>query len=109
SIVQSAAAQPGTLTPHRSALSRLRGKRFGSGLAKDDIFHNGMVDEQPAPTRAAQDGPVAQLDRASDFYSEGCRFDSCRDRQDRSCKRSTSWWIAPRALSRTRGYPRSGL
>src|SRR3954454_10007368 len=40
-----------------------------------------MVDEQPAPTRGAQDGPVAQLDRASDFYSEGCRFDSCRDRQ----------------------------
>ena len=27
------------------------------------------------------DGPVAQLDRASDFYSEGCRFESCRDRQ----------------------------
>ena len=43
-----------------------------------------MVDEQPAPTRAAQDGPVAQLDRASDFYSEGCRFDSCRDRQFQS-------------------------
>ena len=29
----------------------------------------------------AQVGPVAQLDRASDFYSEGCRFESCRDRQ----------------------------
>src|SRR3954454_9497163 len=43
-----------------------------------------MVDEQRPPTRAAQDGPVAQLDRASDFYSEGCRFDSCRDRQFRS-------------------------
>src|SRR6478752_9037524 len=35
-------------------------------------------------TRAAQDGPVAQLDRASDFYSEGCRFDSCRDRHFQS-------------------------
>ena len=26
-------------------------------------------------------GPVAQLDRASDFGSEGCGFESCRDRQ----------------------------
>ena len=26
-------------------------------------------------------GPVAQLDRASDFGSEGCGFKSCRDRQ----------------------------
>jgi hypothetical protein len=25
-------------------------------------------------------GPVAQLDRASDFGSEGCGFKSCRDR-----------------------------
>lgn len=27
-------------------------------------------------------GPVAQLDRASDFGSEGCGFKSCRDRQN---------------------------
>ena len=26
-------------------------------------------------------GPVVQLDRISDFESEGCRFESCRDRQ----------------------------
>ena len=31
--------------------------------------------------RRKRSGPVAQLDRASDFYSEGCRFESCRDRQ----------------------------
>jgi hypothetical protein len=30
--------------------------------------------------RRKRSGPVAQLDRASDFYSEGCRFESCRDR-----------------------------
>ena len=24
--------------------------------------------------------PVAQLDRVADFYSAGCRFESCRDR-----------------------------
>src|ERR1700740_624677 len=28
----------------------------------------------------APDGPVAQLDRVADFYSAGCRFESCRDR-----------------------------
>lgn len=29
---------------------------------------------------AFKDGPVAQLDRVADFYSAGCRFESCRDR-----------------------------
>ena len=29
----------------------------------------------------ALNGPVAQLDRVADFYSAGCRFESCRDRQ----------------------------
>jgi len=38
-IVRSAAAQPGTLTPHRSALSLQPGKRFGSDLARVRIFH----------------------------------------------------------------------
>src|SRR5215475_3149938 len=26
-------------------------------------------------------GPIAQLDRVADFYSAGCRFESCWDRQ----------------------------
>jgi hypothetical protein len=26
-------------------------------------------------------GPIAQLDRVTDFYSVGCRFESCWDRQ----------------------------
>jgi hypothetical protein len=30
----------------------------------------------------ALDGPIAQLDRVTDFYSVGCRFESCWDRQD---------------------------
>jgi hypothetical protein len=25
-------------------------------------------------------GPIAQLDRVTDFYSVGCRFESCWDR-----------------------------
>ena len=28
-----------------------------------------------------EDAPVAQLDRASDYGSEGCKFESCRARQ----------------------------
>ena len=27
-----------------------------------------------------EDAPVAQLDRASDYGSEGCKFESCRVR-----------------------------
>jgi hypothetical protein len=27
------------------------------------------------------DDPIAQLDRVTDFYSVGCRFESCWDRQ----------------------------
>jgi SOS response associated peptidase (SRAP) len=30
-------------------------------------------------------GSVAQLDRARDFESRGCRFESCRDRQSQLC------------------------
>ena len=29
--------------------------------------------------------PVAQLDRVSDYGSEGCGFDLCRARQSRGC------------------------
>ena len=32
------------------------------------------------------DGPIAQLDRVADFYSAGCRFESCWDRQFRNQK-----------------------
>ena len=32
------------------------------------------------------DGPIAQLDRVTDFYSVGCRFESCWDRQIKSAK-----------------------
>src|SRR6202034_1093951 len=36
----------------------------------------------------ALDGPIAQLDRVTDFYSVGCRFESCWDRQYRGGFRS---------------------
>src|SRR5690242_3545299 len=38
----------------------------------------GEAVSRPLP---APDGPVAQLDRVADFYSAGCRFEPCRDRQ----------------------------
>ena len=34
-----------------------------------------------APSQLILYAPVAQLDRASDYGSEGCGFDSCRARQ----------------------------
>src|SRR5438105_14517353 len=35
-------------------------------------------------TGTGPDGPIAQLDRVTDFYSVGCRFESCWDRHYRS-------------------------
>lgn len=66
----------------RSALSLPVGKRFGSGLARLRIFHmcNGRRPAGGSRGRPRY-GPVAQLDRVADFYSAGCRFESCRDRQ----------------------------
>src|SRR5476651_238089 len=32
-------------------------------------------------------GPIAQLDRVTDFYSVGCRFESCWDRQQTPLRR----------------------
>ena len=40
-----------------------------------------LRDRVPAYFRVSKDASVAQLDRASDFGSEGCRFKSCRMRQ----------------------------
>jgi hypothetical protein len=46
-----------------------------------------MLDIRKAYTRLilqggyGPDGPIAQLDRVTDFYSVGCRFESCWDRQ----------------------------
>ena len=61
----------------RSAASNLSldgAKRFATGLARKRIFHIGNAIEDP-------NGPIAQLDRVTDFYSVGCRFESCWDRQ----------------------------
>jgi len=35
------------------------------------------------------DGPVAQLDRASDYESEGRMFESCRVHHSSVCKQAT--------------------
>src|SRR6185503_13084629 len=49
------------------------------------FFILGMLDKESlykADTRGRvpPDGPIAQLDRVTDFYSVGCRFESCWDR-----------------------------
>src|SRR6201992_3331342 len=61
-------------TVHRLAWSPDRRKWFGTGLAAKRIFHIGSA-------MKGANGPIAQLDRVTDFYSVGCRFESCWDRQ----------------------------
>src|SRR5437762_419456 len=41
------------------------------------------------------DGPIAQLDRVTDFYSVGCRFESCWDRHFSSAKTQTNQSVCP--------------
>ena len=48
-------------------------------MAKNRIVHIDRVNIKAA-RRAPPDGPIAQLDRVADFYSAGCRFESCWDR-----------------------------
>src|ERR1700721_2514425 len=45
----------------------------------------------------ALDGPIAQLDRVTDFYSVGCRFESCWDRQ---LFQGLSRYLDPQNMSR---------
>src|SRR5215470_17549407 len=78
------------LSQSTARLSRAAGLTgSNTGLAAQRIFHIGSV------TRLLQCrkrfGPVAQLDRASDFYSEGCRFESCRDRHYRARSVANQW------------------
>ena len=42
-------------------------------------------------------GPIAQLDRVTDFYSVGCRFESCWDRQYFQCDRRSGVRSSPAA------------
>src|ERR1700726_4650097 len=64
---------PDTTSP-RLAWSPDRRKWFGMDLAAQRIFHIGSA-------MKVANGPIAQLARVTDFYSVGCRFESCWDRQ----------------------------
>ena len=75
--IHGGAALRGARTEGRSAaldLSSDGAKRFATDLAGKRIFHIGNAKKAP-------NGPIAQLDRVTDFYSVGCRFESCWDRQ----------------------------
>src|SRR5437868_12760905 len=57
----------------RLALSHAGGKRFGPTWLRGGFFILAVLEDL--------NGPIAQLDRVTDFYSVGCRFESCWDRQ----------------------------
>ena len=57
----------------RSSLSRSPQTRFAMGLG-------GRADFSYWRCYKSANGPIAQLDRVTDFYSVGCRFESCWDR-----------------------------
>ena len=80
------------------------GRQVRPPLAAQRIFHIGSVTR--LLHRRKRSGPVAQLDRASDFYSEGCRFESCRDRQDfsQACARASTEHHQPHKKSLSRRH-----
>ncbi len=59
-----------------------------------------LVRDRPAPQGggAGPDGPIAQLDRVADFYSAGCRFESCWDRHLRISGRGCQISRRPHSL-----------
>ena len=60
--------------PVRRSFVGLSGKRVRNGVG-------GVADFSYWRWYKAANGPIAQLDRVTDFYSVGCRFESCWDRQ----------------------------
>jgi hypothetical protein len=63
-----------------SALCRQIRQNGSYSLAKNRIVHIDGVIIKAARRRTPPHGPIAQLDRVADFYSAGCRFESCWDR-----------------------------
>ena len=57
-------------------------KMVRNGLGGEADFSYWQWYKTPGPPLAGwpPDGPIAQLDRVTDFYSVGCRFESCWDR-----------------------------
>jgi hypothetical protein len=75
-------------------------------LDKEGLYQGGYLG------RNRPDGPIAQLDRVTDFYSVGCRFESCWDRQafgDRRARLGTASSQMAESLARmskaTSGVP----
>ena len=63
-------------------------------VGKNNEFY--LVEWFKMPTFALaikQKGSVAQLNRASDYGSEGCRFESCRSHKKRGYQSITSFFI----------------
>lgn len=66
-------------------------KKLGKSLALSQKLHTFAN----AITKVMHFGSLAQLNRASDYGSEGCRFESCRARQTPSSLRSSGDGVFP--------------
>src|SRR5439155_4564936 len=100
-------AAPFSLTPSgaRSRTLRFRGARRlaertdlreigrggreaeGAGLLNQYTAQSCIEGSNPSLSARVDEGPLAQLDRASDYESEGRRFESCRARHPRRAAR----------------------
>src|SRR3984957_8609198 len=67
-----------TAHPHRLVAGSQKMVRNGLG---------GKADFSYWQCYEGANGPIAQLDRVTDFYSVGCRFESCWDRQRERCEK----------------------
>jgi hypothetical protein len=63
---------------YRGDVAPSAAKMVRDGLGEGADFSYWQCYEDPAI--GSPDGPIAQLDRVTDFYSVGCRFESCWDR-----------------------------
>ena len=77
----------GDLTSH-SARNTLRGLR----AERCDVL-DGLLDRRSPERQTPRQAPVAQLDRASDYGSEGWRFESFRARSE------TDWQLIRRGVA----------
>src|SRR3954465_10134396 len=73
-------------------MSNRAGPQFGTRLG-------GEADFSYFRWYKAGHGPIAQLDRVTDFYSVGCRFESCWDRHFQAEKPGKSNGLRCRAIS----------
>ena len=69
-------------------------RRFvGRAAGKVQKFHCRVAVFSRSRWYEGPNGPIAQLDRVTDFYSVGCRFESCWDRQSLECRSALAYRV----------------